>query len=52
MEALAGPGELLNRVSFRTGAHRGIGGANPVPVESDRPTAPTAFRIRDFKAFP
>src|SRR4029079_17462145 len=36
----AQPCEMLQRVTFRLGAHRGIGGANPVLVGTDRPTEP------------
>ena len=34
------------RVAFRTGSPRGVGGTQPVPIGSDRPVAPVAFRIR------
>jgi hypothetical protein len=41
-------GSSLRRVSFRTKPWRGIGGAHPVPRESDRPAKRVAFRIRRF----
>jgi hypothetical protein len=39
------PNDLLNRITFRTGPHRGIGGATPIPPGTDRPTTPTTVRI-------
>ncbi|HEX3357284.1 MAG TPA: hypothetical protein VHS31_09960 [Tepidisphaeraceae bacterium] len=42
-------GHSVNRISFRTGAYRNIGGANPVPLESDRPMRPSVYRIRNFR---
>jgi hypothetical protein len=49
VEAMAEPGELLHRISFRTGCHRNIGGANPVAIESDRLQSAIAFRVRRFR---
>lgn len=43
------PAAVLHRVSFRTGPWRGIGGANPVEPETDRPTPPAAFALRRFR---
>jgi hypothetical protein len=39
----------LHRISIRTGAYRNVGGANPVPVESDRPTQPTVLKIQKMR---
>jgi hypothetical protein len=41
--------EQLDRVVFRTGAPRGIGGANPVPPGTDKPHPPVAFRVRGLR---
>ena len=41
--------EVLDRIVFRTGEPRGIGGANPVPPGTDRPHPPVAFRIRNVR---
>jgi hypothetical protein len=38
--------DALHRISFRTGAYRNVGGANPIPFASDRPTHPTVSKIR------
>jgi hypothetical protein len=38
--------EDLNRITFRTGEWRSIGGHHPVPPGSDRPHEPLACRIR------
>jgi len=40
----------LHRITFRTGAYRGIGGANPVDPASDRPHEAIVFRIRNVRA--
>jgi hypothetical protein len=42
----------LVRVTFRTDAPRGIGGANPVPPGTDKPHEPVAFRIRNLRITP
>jgi sialidase-like protein len=43
------PVDSLQRISFRTGEYRNIGGANPIAIESDRAREPIAFRIRDLR---
>ena len=35
--------QSFQRISFRIGPYRGIGGANPVPMELDRPITSAAF---------
>ena len=35
----------LNRITFRTGGYRDIGGANPVEPDSDRPHGPSLFAV-------
>jgi hypothetical protein len=42
--------DQLDRIGFRTGEPRGIGGANPVPGGADKPHAPIAFRVRNLSA--
>lgn len=46
---IAEPADTLNRISFRTGGFRGIGGACPIAPESDRPTDPSAYEIADLR---
>lgn len=46
--AFAEAAEDVQRISFRTGEYRGIGGAKPVAVETDRPTEAVEFRIRNL----
>ncbi len=41
----AQPSDSFERVSFRTAAYRGIGGANPVPEGTDKPHEPYAYAI-------
>jgi hypothetical protein len=41
----AEPADSLQRITFRTGPHRLIGGAKPVPSGSDVPVAPIRCRI-------
>jgi hypothetical protein len=41
--------ERLHRITFRTGPARGVGGTHPVSVGTDRPTKPTAFRVRNLR---
>jgi hypothetical protein len=41
--------ESVNRITFRTGPPRGIGGAHPVPSGTDVPHNPIAFRIRNVR---
>jgi hypothetical protein len=43
--AFAEPAQDLHRISFRTGAARGIGGANPVDPATDRPAEPARWSI-------
>ena len=43
------PVDALHRISFRTGAYRNVGGANPVPIDSDRPIEPQFARVRGFR---
>ena len=40
--------DALNRITFRTGGYRNIGGANPVDPQTDRPHAATSFLIRNL----
>jgi hypothetical protein len=47
--ALAESGESLQRIVFRTGAFRGVGGAHPVARGTDRPIAPNSCRIFSLK---
>jgi hypothetical protein len=42
----------LHRISFRTGAWRGIGGAKPVPSGTDRPTGGISCRISNLSIIP
>ena len=39
----------LQRISFRTGPFRGVGGSKPVPPESDRPTDAAEYLIRNVR---
>jgi hypothetical protein len=41
--------ERLHRITFRTGPARGVGGTHPVSAGTDRPTKPTAFRVRNLR---
>jgi hypothetical protein len=43
------PAESLQRIVFRSGAYRGIGGLQPVAEGSDRSQSPVAYRISDFQ---
>ena len=43
------PGPAVHRVTFRTKPARGVGGAHPVNPDTDRPTPPVAFRIRNLR---
>jgi hypothetical protein len=40
--------DTINRMTFRTGAYRNVGGANPVDPQTDRPHTPVAFRVVNF----
>jgi len=42
----------LHRISFRTRAYRGIGGAKPVPSGTDCPTAGISCRISKLSMIP
>jgi hypothetical protein len=44
-EPFAEAADQLHRITFRTGSHRGIGGAHPVPPGTDSPLAPVVYRI-------
>jgi len=39
--------DTLNRITFRTGGYRNIGGADPVNPETDRPHEPSVFVVRN-----
>jgi hypothetical protein len=41
--------DALQRFSIRTGGYRNVGGANPVPVDSDRPQPPTILKMRSMR---
>jgi hypothetical protein len=43
------PVDTLHRLSLRTGPFRNIGGANPVPSESDHPAPPSIYCISNLK---
>jgi hypothetical protein len=45
-------GQTTGRLTFRTGPHRNIGGANPIDPATDRPHDPIAFRIRGLSILP
>jgi len=50
LEADVGEGvDVVNRISFRLGQQRGIGGTHPVPAGSDRPTDPVIYKIRNLR---
>ena len=42
------PDAPMNRISFRTGPQRGVGGLHPVPLGSDRPCEPRSLFIRNL----
>jgi hypothetical protein len=46
--AFAEPAENFHRIAFRTGAFRGIGGANPSDPATDRPLEPTTWIVASF----
>ena len=46
---LEATGDTLNRIAFRLGPHRGIGGTQPVPPGSDHPRDPMTWRIRNLR---
>jgi hypothetical protein len=43
------PCEALDRISFRTGGFRNLGGTQPVEAESDRPHDPLVFTVSDLR---
>ncbi|WP_428937377.1 exo-alpha-sialidase [Fontivita pretiosa] len=47
--AFAEPAELLRQISLRSGEYRGIGGLNPVPPGTDRPTEPCSYQIANLR---
>jgi hypothetical protein len=47
--AFAHPADALRQLSFRTGACRAVGGAQPVPAETDCPVEPAVFDIRNLR---
>jgi hypothetical protein len=48
----AEPSESLHRITFRTKLARGVSGSHPIDPETDRPTPPVAFRVRDVRVEP
>jgi hypothetical protein len=44
----ADPADMLERISFRTGPYRNLGGPKPVPAGTDKPTEPVTFELRKF----
>jgi hypothetical protein len=43
------PVTSLDRITFRTGAYRGIGGSHPVDPQSDRPAGAVEFMIKNVR---
>jgi hypothetical protein len=48
LSAVTSPDAPMNRVSFRTGPQRGIGGLKPVAPGADRPCEPRTLLIRNL----
>jgi hypothetical protein len=41
--------DTLNRLTFRTGGYRNIGGAQPVDPQTDRPHSPAVFIVQNLR---
>jgi len=50
--AFAEAADDLHRISFRSGAHRGIGGANPVEADTDKPTQACGYVVANVRILP